>query len=571
LHHAIFRVLYSIFDKSFIRDSYSCRINKGTHRAINRLNDFARKVGRNNTRTCFVLKCDVKKYFDSIDQEILIDLLKNRIKDNDAVLLLTNIIKSFPKGLPLGNITIQLFANIYLGELDKFIKHKIKAKYYARYCDDFVILDENYTKLKILITAVNDFLNRNLKLHLHPNKMSIKKYHQGIDFLGYVSFPYFRILRTKTKNRIIQKVRNKEIKLRDCIITKKCFNQTIQSYLGVLKHCDSYKIRKETFSKFLGMIIFLYGKDLYRAREKLNEIIDGYKKVHKSGLNLIWINAKEKDFRDFLNNFKIVSMFAEKKLVVLKNVFLNKKFEEDLLEEVKNFKNSKDIVVVFSAGGGPASGGENIDQRNKLFKELKKEAKSQEFDLLSGVQLRNWIRKEAEKNNAKFDEPAEGALLSAIGNDLWQTANEIKKLADYKRGKIIKKEDVEAMIKPRIETDIFKTIDAIASKNKSQALAFLKKHLEAGDNPLQLLSMFAYQFRNLLVIKELIEKQNQYPAIVKKSGLHPFVVKKTFYLCNQFSFDELKKIYRKIFQIDLDIKTGKADPELALELFITGI
>lgn len=316
------------------------------------------------------------------------------------------------------------------------------------------------------------------------------------------------------------------------------------------------------------MIIFLYGKDLYRAKEKLDEIIGSYKKVHKSGLNLIWINAKEKDFRDFSDNFKIVSMFAEKKLVVLKNVFSAKGgpasgWEEDFSEEIKNLKNSKDIIVVFEDS--------LPDQRNKLFKELKKEAKSQEFDSLSGVQLRNWIRKEAEKNKAKFNGSAEVALLSAVGNDLWKTANEIKKLADYKKGKIIEKEDVELMVKPKIETDIFKTIEAVASKNKSQALLFLRKHLEAGDNPLQLLSMFAYQFRNLLIIKELSAQGGPVSGLQKKSGLRPFVVKKTYYLCSQFSLDELKKIYRKIFQIDLDIKTGRIEPELALELFITGI
>ena len=127
------------------------------------------------------------------------------------------------------------------------------------------------------------------------------------------------------------------------------------------------------------------------------------------------------------------------------------------------------------------------------------------------------------------------------------------------------------MIKPRIEVDIFKTIDALASKNKKQALELLQKHLNGGDNPLYLLSMIVYQFRNLLLIKELSGKKLMYASIVKKSGLHPYVVKKNYFTCSQFSFEELKNIYKKIFQFDLDIKTGKMEPETALNLLVSMI
>ena len=118
LHHAIFRVLYPIFDKSFIFDSYSCRLGKGTHRAVNRLNSFTRQLSHNNSRNIFALKCDVRKFFDSINQSILLKLISEKIKDDNALWLIETIIKSFQKepkkGLPLGNVTSQLFANIYL-------------------------------------------------------------------------------------------------------------------------------------------------------------------------------------------------------------------------------------------------------------------------------------------------------------------------------------------------------------------------------------------------------------------------------------------------------------------------
>lgn len=191
LHHAIFRILYPIFDKSFIFDSYSCRIGKGTHKAVNRLKEFAQKVSRNNTKTCFVLKLDIKKFFESINQEILLNLIKRKIKDKNTIWVIEKVVRSFPKGLPLGNITSQLFANIYLNELDKFLKHKLKIKYYIRYCDDFLILDRNKVYLENLIVTINDFLKNRLRLSLHPNKIIIRIYRQGGRLFGICKFSQF--------------------------------------------------------------------------------------------------------------------------------------------------------------------------------------------------------------------------------------------------------------------------------------------------------------------------------------------------------------------------------------------
>jgi DNA polymerase-3 subunit delta len=311
------------------------------------------------------------------------------------------------------------------------------------------------------------------------------------------------------------------------------------------------------------MIYFLYGEDSYISIRKLEEIIEGYKKVHKSGLNLIYINAKEKDFADFYSNFKIASMFVEKKLIVLKNVFENAKFQEEFLEDIKSLENLKDIVVVYEDC--------TADQRTKFFKALQKYAKCQEFEYLTPLNLKKWINVEFEKNKVKINPDALDLLAEFVRTDLWQMANEINKLSNYKRGNVIKKEDVELLVKPNIQNDIFKTIEALAGKNKKQALNLLHKHLDEGEVPLYLISMITYQFRNLLIIKELIEKRVPYQAIAKKSGLHPFVVQKTFYACNQFSLAELKKIYRKIFQADSDIKTGKIEAETALDLLVAEI
>jgi DNA polymerase-3 subunit delta len=311
------------------------------------------------------------------------------------------------------------------------------------------------------------------------------------------------------------------------------------------------------------MIYFIYGEDSYRAKRKLEEIILGYKKVHKSGLNLIYINAKEKDFKDFSISLKTNSMFAEKKLLILKNVFSDAKFQEEFLESIKNLKEAKDIIIVYED--------KKPDQRTKFFKALQKQAECQEFSYLQPALLKKWVIGEFAKNKVKINPDALELMVTFVKSDLWKMTNEINKLSNYRVGSVVRREDVEALVNPGIENEIFKTIDAIASKDKRGALSLLHKHLENGDNALYLLSMVSYQFRNLLIIKELQDAQQPYGYVVKKSGLHPFVAQKSYYLCNQFSMPQLKKIYQKIFQVDSDIKTGKIESETALDLLLAEI
>ncbi len=311
------------------------------------------------------------------------------------------------------------------------------------------------------------------------------------------------------------------------------------------------------------MIIFLYGQDSYRSKQKLDEIIDHYKKAGKSGLNLTSIDAKEADFSDFYDALKISPMFSETKLVVLKNLFSNKSFQEDFLEEVKTLQTLKDVVVVYE--------NEAPDQRLRLYKSLLKDCKCQEFALLDNKNLKVWAQKEFEKNHAKINADALDLLVGYVGSNGWQLSNEIKKLADFKNSLVVRKDDVALLVKPNIEADIFNTIDSLAEKNKERALRLLHTHIDNGDNPLYLLSMIGYQFRNLLLVKELSEKGLMYASIVKKSGLHPFVVKKTYFQCRQFSFSDLKAIYRKIFAMDSAIKIGKIEPETALDLLVSQI
>ncbi|TSC78179.1 MAG: Uncharacterized protein G01um101433_375 [Parcubacteria group bacterium Gr01-1014_33] len=236
LHHAVYRVLYPFFDKTFIADSFSCRIGKGTHKALNRFREFGYKVGKNKTKTCWVLKCDIRKFFANIDHTVLIEVLRKYIPDTDILWLLEEVIESFSSaklhvGLPLGNLTSQLLVNIYMSESDRFVKHKLKVKCYIRYADDFVIFSGNREVLEEYVLCIRDFLWRELKLELHPQKLSVKTLASGVDFLGWVHFPDHRISRTTTKRRMMRKVRQTEKP------------ETINSYLGLLKHGNTYKLR----------------------------------------------------------------------------------------------------------------------------------------------------------------------------------------------------------------------------------------------------------------------------------------------------------------------------------------
>jgi len=248
LHHAIYRTLYPFFDKTFIADSYSCRNNKGTHRAINKFRGYFYKVSGNNTRAVWVLQCDIKKFFASIDHNILIKILREYIPDQNIGELLNNIISSFSSqdgeniGLPLGNLTSQLFVNVYMNKFDQFVKHKLKARYYIRYADDFVILSENKKWLEKQVLIIRKFLWDELKLGLHPDKIFIKTVSSGIDFLGLINFPNYRILRNQTKKRIIRKMQEKYQYWQNGLISKKSFEQSWQSYLGVLEHCNAHSV-----------------------------------------------------------------------------------------------------------------------------------------------------------------------------------------------------------------------------------------------------------------------------------------------------------------------------------------
>ena len=259
IHHALVNILEPIFEKIFIYDSCANRIGKGNLFALNRFDKFKRKVSENgkvipnkfkdsNYVIRYCLKCDIKHYFQEVNHEILIKIIKKKIYDEKVIWLIEQILHNYSsqKGMPLGNLTSQFFANVYLNELDYFIKHKLDAKYYLRYVDDFVILHNSKEQLEMWKEQIQKFVEENLKIELHKDKSKVIPLSRGIDFVGFRNFYYFRLLRKRNLRKIKVKIQEYEKGEVD-------YNNLFESFQGwnaYAKWANSYRLRQNLFDNF---------------------------------------------------------------------------------------------------------------------------------------------------------------------------------------------------------------------------------------------------------------------------------------------------------------------------------
>ena len=257
VHHAICNILEPIFEKRFIYDSFANRKGKGNLNAVKRFDKFKLKVSKNNTRNCHVFKADIKHYFDTVNHNILINILRKKVNDEKLISLISKVLKnnSDTVGMPLGNMTSQFFANVYLNELDQFIKHKLKVKYYIRYVDDFVILHNNKDILESYKGRINVFLKEKLQLEIHPNKSKILFLRKGISFLGFRNFPYHRLLRKANILNMKRKIAE---------ITQKNYDslcEFLEGWMAYANHANTYNLRRKIANivegKFPGNISLL--------------------------------------------------------------------------------------------------------------------------------------------------------------------------------------------------------------------------------------------------------------------------------------------------------------------------
>jgi len=273
VHHALCRIINPILEPTFIFHSYACRKKKGTHLAVKNLQKSLLECSKNGQQVYF-LKADIKSFFASIDKEILIRIIENKIKNNDIIWLIKEIVLNNPakgaikvgdlslfnkipkdkslfwgserKGLPIGNLTSQLFANVYLNSLDQFVKHILKIKYYIRYVDDFIIIDASARKLENYIKRIDGFIEDNLFLHLHSGKTFIKGAGTGIDFLGYIIRSDYILVKKRVVNNFKKKIFEAERKLTageylNCDL----FKAVINSYFAHFDHANAHKLKEK--------------------------------------------------------------------------------------------------------------------------------------------------------------------------------------------------------------------------------------------------------------------------------------------------------------------------------------
>jgi retron-type reverse transcriptase len=251
VHHAIHNILEPMFDRGFIYHSYACREGKGTHAGADQITRWLREIHRNHGQV-YVLKADIKSYFASIDHAVLIDILKRKIRCRRTMALLRDIIYSAGSngiGIPIGNLTSQLFANIYLNELDQYVKHQLRVHYYLRYMDDFIVLHHTKKKLRRWRYQIEHYLDERLNLWLN-NRTAIFPEKRGVDFLGYRIWRTHRLLRKRSVKRMKRNLREFEEKYARGEISLEEIDASIQSWVGHAMHANTYNLRRKLFSNF---------------------------------------------------------------------------------------------------------------------------------------------------------------------------------------------------------------------------------------------------------------------------------------------------------------------------------
>lgn len=321
------------------------------------------------------------------------------------------------------------------------------------------------------------------------------------------------------------------------------------------------------------MIIFLYGEDSFRSYQKIKELKNKFLQSDKSGSGLSAFDFQEKiSAGKIIDVFNLPNLLAPKRLVIIKNIIVSgtsedqKEILEYLKKNIKNLESDKDLVAIFWENAMPS-------KANALYKflESQTEIKKQNFEKLSGPKLNQWILKRVLEldSKSKISQTALDKLVLYIGSDTNILDKEIQKLVNFSSGRMISEKDIEELVKADLDNNIFATIDALGQNNKKEALKLLYRHLEKGDDPFYIFSMFVYQFRNLLKVADLKEKGIiDERRISQMTKLHPYVIKKSLAQVRNLPFAKLKKIYQKLGEIDFQAKTGKIDIGLALDKFV---
>jgi len=248
VHRSLHQTLEPVFDRSFIYDSFACREGKGTHEGVDRTHYFLRKPGNS-----YFLKCDIRNYFGSVDHEILLDRISCRVNDSKLMGLIDSLLSAYSsdigegRGLPIGTLYSQLFANIYLNGFDHFVKQSLQADYYVRYMDDFVLFSGSRDRLHSLEDSMRGYLRDNLELKLPEEKTCIEPVSKGLTFLGYRIFPSHRKIRSRNKKKLRRKIKKFQ---KQSSTDFEDFLTTIESWKGHAQHADTRNLLEKYLGRF---------------------------------------------------------------------------------------------------------------------------------------------------------------------------------------------------------------------------------------------------------------------------------------------------------------------------------
>ena len=309
------------------------------------------------------------------------------------------------------------------------------------------------------------------------------------------------------------------------------------------------------------MLLLLHGYETYCIRIRLKELKE---QAQAQGAFIYDIDCKDADLRKVFQELNTPSLFDSTKFLVFHDPFGVQEWAEKEVQDILLKTDPHTLVFVER----------EPKKADPLFKFLVKHGKLEEFPKLTPAELKNWAMQEIKKQEISFAPGALETLLFSCGDDLERLLGEILKLRAFRhfsRQKQITKDDVLLLVSQELEPKIFSTIDAIAARDRKLATKLLAGHLMAGEPPLQLLSMFAWQFRILLSLKDLAERGMAAQEIAQKLKLHPFVFQKSFTAAQRFSLQELKELYKRIFSLDLACKTGKGNPDQLLYLFVANV
>jgi len=310
------------------------------------------------------------------------------------------------------------------------------------------------------------------------------------------------------------------------------------------------------------MILFFYGEDTFRLRQKLKALKEKFISSSLGETNLVILDGKTATFDEIMRQILAIPFLSRKRLVIIENILgtdkksarggsaSGREIQEKVGQALKKVPESTVLVLVEE--GVP-------DRRTALFRKLNLPKRAQEFKLLEGEALRRWIKKEVFERGGAIEPAAIGKLVEYLGSDLWRLNAELSKLIAYQ--KKVTSETIELLVCSQIEGNIFTLIEATAGRQSSRAIGELYKLFQTGASELYILTMIVYEYRNLLLVKDSQERS-------RKINLHPYVLAKTLPLVAKYQLAELKKIYPKLLKFETFIKTGKIEPRVALELLV---